>query len=64
MRTLAHELVHLKQLEIGKEEKFNDGPDHLKDVGSPNENEANAVAGALVKEFVRTYQSDHDIYEL
>ena len=64
LRTLAHELVHLKQMEMGKPEQFNPGPEHLRDVGSPNENEANAVAGALIKEFVRTYKSSHDLYEL
>ena len=49
MRTLAHELVHFKQ--------------HLKgqinnksgDIGSKQENEANAVAGIIMRQFNRTH---------
>ena len=43
LRTLAHELVHHKQREEGKPA---DGRD-----GSPVENEANAVAGELMRKF-------------
>jgi Zn-dependent peptidase ImmA (M78 family) len=43
LRTLAHELVHHKQREEGKPA---DGHD-----GSPIENEANAVAGTLMRKF-------------
>jgi len=47
MRTLAHELVHWKQLIDGDEL---DGSD-----GSPIENEANAVAGAIMRKFGKMY---------
>lgn len=43
LRTLAHELVHHKQMEQGIEP---DGSD-----GSPLENEANAVAGTLMRKY-------------
>jgi Zn-dependent peptidase ImmA (M78 family) len=43
LRTLAHELVHHKQREEGKPA---DGRD-----GSPVENEANAMAGTLMRKF-------------
>jgi len=43
LRTLAHEMVHHKQREEGKPA---DGRD-----GSPVENEANAVAGELMRKF-------------
>jgi hypothetical protein len=45
LRTLAHELVHLKQDELGMIE-----PDSGK-TGSPVENEANAAAGILLRQF-------------
>jgi len=45
LRTLAHELVHLKQDELGMIE-----PDSGK-TGSPIENEANAAAGILLRQF-------------
>jgi len=65
LRTLAHELVHLKQIEDGKQETQSpDVPEHLKGVGTPIENEANSVAGALVKEFIKSYKSDKNLYEL
>lgn len=45
LRTIAHELIHLKQ---GKEGKLkpNSG-----ETGSPEENEANSLAGVLLREF-------------
>lgn len=43
LRTLAHELVHHKQREMGKELNGEDG--------SATENEANAVAGKLMRKF-------------
>lgn len=43
LRTLAHEMVHHKQRQEGK---YMDGND-----GSPLENEANAVAGELMRKF-------------
>lgn len=45
LRTLAHELIHLKQDELGMIE-----PDSGK-TGSPIENEANAAAGILLRQF-------------
>jgi len=45
LRTLAHELVHRKQAELGPLEK-EDGK-----TGSPVENEANAAAGVLLRQF-------------
>jgi Zn-dependent peptidase ImmA (M78 family) len=55
LRTLAHELIHLKQAEEGRIEN-NSG-----DTGSPIENEANAMAGVLL----RKYGSKHEnIYEI
>ena len=47
MRTLAHELVHWKQLIDGKEM---DGSD-----GSDVENEANAIAGIIMRKFAKLY---------
>lgn len=49
LRTLAHELVHSKQHEQGRIEP-NSG-----DTGSPIENEANAVAGVLMRYFNKKY---------
>ena len=49
LRTLAHELVHSKQHEQGRMEP-NSG-----DTGSPIENEANAVAGVLMRYFNKKY---------
>ena len=45
LRTLAHELVHLKQAEDGRLDQ-NSG-----ETGSPIENEANAMAGVLLRNF-------------
>lgn len=54
MRSLAHELVHHKQWEDGK----------LKirpaDIGSPEEDEANALAGRYIKMFAKI---DDTIYD-
>lgn len=47
LRTIAHELVHLKQKEEGK---F-DMNEPVQDIGGPIEDEANAVAGQLIKKF-------------
>lgn len=47
MRTLAHELVHWKQLSTGDDL---DGSD-----GSSTENEANAVAGVIMRKFAKMY---------
>lgn len=47
MRTLAHELVHWKQMSEGQSL---DGSD-----GSDTENEANAVAGIIMRKFAKMY---------
>jgi Zn-dependent peptidase ImmA (M78 family) len=45
LRTLAHEIVHIKQFKEGKLD-LNSG-----DTGSEFENEANSIAGVLMREF-------------
>jgi len=47
MRTLAHELVHWKQMQSGQEL---DGDD-----GSKTENDANAYAGIIMRKFGKMY---------
>lgn len=47
MRTLAHELVHWKQMINGEEPNGSDG--------SYAENEANAVAGIIMRKFAKMY---------
>ena len=54
MRSLAHELVHHKQWEDGKLEV------RPADIGSPEEDEANALAGRYIKMFA---QKDDTIYD-
>ena len=54
LRTLAHELVHRKQAEDGRIEQ-NSG-----DTGSEIENEANAMAGILLRKFGK---ANENIYE-
>ncbi len=49
LRTIAHELTHYKQ---GKEHKL--GPDSG-ETGSPVENEANAMAGIVMRNFNKQY---------
>lgn len=50
LRTLAHELVHYKQ---GIEHQL-ESP-HSGDTGSPQENEAHAVAGVIMRHFNKKY---------
>ncbi len=50
LRTLAHELVHFKQ---GLEHQL-ESP-HSGDTGSPQENEAHAVAGVIMRHFNKKY---------
>lgn len=57
LRSIAHELVHKEQLDCGK---FKYG-DYIQDIGGDIEDEANAVAGSILKEF--SY-SNIDIYEM
>lgn len=54
LRSLAHELVHAKQHEQGRL-KPGCGDD-----GSPIENEANSLAGVIMRKFQRAHR---DIYE-
>lgn len=49
LRTLAHELVHHRQRELGKIQDINDGR-----TGSAIENEANALAGVLMRDYGKT----------
>lgn len=50
MRTIAHEMVHQNQDERGE---F-DSPDYVhQNIGGAMEDEANAVAGQLIKKYVR-----------
>jgi len=57
LRSIAHELVHHWQLEQGK---F--GDEQIQDVGGEIEDEANAVAGQLIKKFA--YSGNMKIYEV
>lgn len=53
LRTIAHELVHLQQKELGK---FDDDT-IVQDIGGEIEDEANAVAGQLIKKFSKDTDS-------
>ena len=67
LRSIAHELVHRQQDEQGRlEGAVGPGDDNRQDIGADYENEANAVGGALIKEFSRFYQGlpEDKIYEL
>lgn len=55
LRSIAHELVHAKQHEQGRLD-WNSGDD-----GSPIENEANSLAGIIMRKFQR---DNRDIYKL
>jgi Zn-dependent peptidase ImmA (M78 family) len=50
LRTVAHELVHFKQDLDGNLKDPNSGA-----TGSPQENEANAVAGIIMRNFNKKY---------
>lgn len=58
MRTLAHELVHYKQYLDGKIEADSG------ETGSPIENEANAIAGIIMRKFNHTHPKAFDIRTL
>ena len=49
LRTIAHELTHFKQ---DTEHKLNDDSG---DTGSPEENEANSMAGVIMRHFNKKY---------
>ena len=54
LRSIAHELVHAKQHEEGRLEPGSG------DYGSPIENEANSIAGIIMRKFQR---ENRDIYD-
>ena len=58
LRSLAHEMVHHQQ---NQENKLNTG-ESIPDIGGPIEDEANAVAGQLVKKFGKMVS--YSIYDL
>lgn len=49
LRSLAHELVHYRQLEVGKIKKGQDIPN----IGGEIEDEANSICGQLVKLYIK-----------
>ena len=53
MRSIAHELTHLKQDKEGRLQDNNH--DENNEAGSPIENEANAVAGQIIRKFGEEY---------
>lgn len=56
-RTLVHEWQHEKQFAILHRK-------HGADIGGKNENEANAISGALVKKFEKEYpKKEHVMYQ-
>ena len=55
MRSLAHELVHHKQFEDNKLHG------NIPNIGGVIEDEANAIAGQLIKKFAKTQKED--VYE-
>lgn len=57
LRSIAHELVHHKQNQDGRLKV----DETIPDIGGEIEDEANAVAGQLVKEF--GYTTKHNIYD-
>jgi hypothetical protein len=57
MRSVAHELVHKKQYEDDRIEQ------PVQDVGGEIEDEANAVAGQLVKKYIKTKDSGKTLFE-
>lgn len=56
LRTLGHELVHQRQNEIGKLDDPKAG-----DTGSPQENEANSIAGILLRLYGKQNPSIYDM---
>lgn len=59
LRSIGHELVHNKQREDGV---FKVG-EAVQDVGGKVENDANAIAGILIKDFAQNHGHDH-IYDM
>ena len=57
MRSVAHELVHKKQYEEDRIEL------PVQDVGGIIEDEANAIAGQIVKKFIKTKENGSSLFE-
>lgn len=57
MRSVAHELVHKKQYEDDRIEQ------PVQDIGGEIEDEANAVAGQLVKKYIKTKENGNYLFE-
>jgi hypothetical protein len=57
MRSVAHEMVHKKQYEDDRIVK------PVQDIGGEIEDEANAVAGQLVKKFIKTQEMGKNLFE-
>lgn len=55
LRSIAHEMVHNKQREAGK---FKVGQE-VQNIGGKIEDQANAVAGVLIKDFTHNHGYDH-----
>lgn len=58
-RSIGHELVHNRQRELGM---FKKG-EEVQNIGGPIEDQANAIAGVLIKDFTHNYGYDK-LYEL
>ena len=58
LRSIAHELTHNRQRELNL---FNPG-DEIQNIGGTIENEANSIAGILIKDFSHNHGYGH-IYE-
>jgi hypothetical protein len=56
LRTLAHELTHHRQHELGHIKGVHDGK-----AGSPIENQANAAAGVLMRNFGRSHEIIYEV---
>jgi len=59
LRSLAHELVHNRQREVGM---FGSG-DQVQNIGGHIEDQANSVAGVFIKDFTHNYGYDN-IYDI
>jgi len=59
LRSVAHELVHNRQRELG----LFDVGESVQDIGGPVENEANSTAGIFIKDYAKNYGNKH-IYDV
>jgi hypothetical protein len=60
-RSISHELVHHRQNETGELEQTIKNKGHIADIGDKIEDDANAIAGQLIKKFAK--QKSKVIYE-